>query len=478
MRKGDFSLPHSYSGSARIAAMSGTVTCSGCSLSGNGDAFMSCSSVVIKDKTVIGITGQVFGDYEGMQGPTGFTIEDSTVKGRIGSISSGTIKSGNIGLSYAGTASLLAIEGGKYTASSADSLKKCLPSGMIFYDTKEGEFPVVPVEAVLLTFYETPDSSKVVEAPKDTVLSEVPSLSDTKKTFAGWTGTEGGTELVDFTVKTFHEDISFWPVWKVTVSFETGCQAVVSPAVLFLGQTASEPSPAPENPGYVLTGWELSGEPYDFSAPVRENITLTAKWEKLPATFTVTFDTAGGTEIRPQTVTEGETAERPEDPEKEGFLFDGWYGDNRFTEAYDFEKPVESDTVIYAKWKKKSQPVPEPVEREAEPLFTGTWQNPVLNGRWSQDASGIWHYQTTGNFRNTWGYILNPYAREGQNPADWFYFDSLGNMLTGWQYINGKWYYLNPTKDGTLGACQLGGVTPDGWTVDESGAWIAGIPKK
>ena len=39
-------------------------------------------------------------------------------------------------------------------------------------------------------------------------------------------------------------------------------------------------------------------------------------------------------------------------------------------------------------------------------------------------------------------------------------------------------YRPNPTKDGTLGACQLGGVTPDGWTVKENGEWDESIPRK
>ena len=105
-------------------------------------------------------------------------------------------------------------------------------------------------------------------------------------------------------------------------------------------------------------------------------------------------------------------------------------------------------------------------------LFTGTWNNPVTNGTWIQDANGVWHYGTTQQFRNTWAYIYNPYAGEGQNKNDWFWFDANGNMLTGWQFINGKWYYLNPTMDGTLGACLLGpGKTPDGWEIDASGAW-------
>ncbi len=120
-------------------------------------------------------------------------------------------------------------------------------------------------------------------------------------------------------------------------------------------------------------------------------------------------------------------------------------------------------------------PKPDPTpssDDTREPLFTGTWGNPVKNGAWKQDANGIWSYTSTETFRNTWGYIANPYAHEGQNQADWFYFDQYGHMLTGWQFINGKWYYLNPTKDGTLGACFIGpGKTPDGWEVDASGAW-------
>ena len=118
------------------------------------------------------------------------------------------------------------------------------------------------------------------------------------------------------------------------------------------------------------------------------------------------------------------------------------------------------------------KPDPTPSSDDSEPLFTGTWNNPVKNGAWKQDANGIWSYTTTQVFRNTWGYIENPYAGAGQNKADWFLFDQYGHMLTGWQFINGKWYYLNPTKDGTLGACFIGpGKTPDGWEIDETGAW-------
>lgn len=52
----------------------------------------------------------------------------------------------------------------------------------------------------------------------------------------------------------------------------------------------------------------------------------------------------------------------------------------------------------------------------------------------------------------------------------WYYYDNNGDKLTGWQFIAGKWYYLDDN-----GACAINTVTPDGYTVNENGAWIPDI---
>ena len=65
---------------------------------------------------------------------------------------------------------------------------------------------------------------------------------------------------------------------------------------------------------------------------------------------TVTFDTDGGTAIPDQQVRVGATAEKPEDPTKSGFTFDGWYAEDTFTTEFNFNAPVSVDTTVYAKF--------------------------------------------------------------------------------------------------------------------------------
>ena len=71
------------------------------------------------------------------------------------------------------------------------------------------------------------------------------------------------------------------------------------------------------------------------------------------STYTVTFDSAGGTPTpEAQRVMDGDQAARPDkDPAKNGYLFDGWFlkdskGDSNI--AYDFNQPVTGDITLAA----------------------------------------------------------------------------------------------------------------------------------
>ena len=73
------------------------------------------------------------------------------------------------------------------------------------------------------------------------------------------------------------------PVTEVyTVTFDSNGGTPVPPKKeVEYGLTATEPA-APEKTGYTFDGWYLGDEKYDFSAAVKQNITLKAKWS--PAT--------------------------------------------------------------------------------------------------------------------------------------------------------------------------------------------------
>ena len=70
-----------------------------------------------------------------------------------------------------------------------------------------------------------------------------------------------------------------------------------------------------------------------------------------PVRYTVTFSGEGVATFT-QTVDDGATVIEPNDPERTGFQFDGWFRDGATT-AYDFSTPVHEDFTLTAKWSAK-----------------------------------------------------------------------------------------------------------------------------
>ena len=124
-------------------------------------------------------------------------------------------------------------------------------------------------------------------------------------------------------------------------------------APLSKGKPQSEPGrPADVDDDYEFAGWYLDPafeNPVDWNATMpAENITIYAKWQA--PEYTVSFETNGGNPIDSITVTKGEQIELPQDPEKEGDIFLGWYTDADFVKKFIPESKIVEDTTLYAKW--------------------------------------------------------------------------------------------------------------------------------
>jgi len=67
--------------------------------------------------------------------------------------------------------------------------------------------------------------------------------------------------------------------------------------------------------------------------------------------YTVRFDSDGGTNVEDQTITENNKANKPADPTKKEYTFEGWYLDDK---KYDFDSSVTKDITLKARWKKEN----------------------------------------------------------------------------------------------------------------------------
>jgi len=64
----------------------------------------------------------------------------------------------------------------------------------------------------------------------------------------------------------------------------------------------------------------------------------------------ITFVPNNGAPNTSVRIENGKTVATPADPEKENYLFRGWYTDSAFTNRYDFAKPVTKSLILYAKY--------------------------------------------------------------------------------------------------------------------------------
>ena len=179
-------------------------------------------------------------------------------------------------------------------------------------------------------------------------------IASTGYTGGAWDTDPSGATITGNTTYTY----TFTATPTCTVTFNAnGHGTAPATQTVTSGGTASEPT-APTADGWTFGGWYQDATcsvAFDFATPITANTELYAKWTEVPATtYTVTFDTNGGSATTSQTVADGSKATKPADPTKADSTFDGWYQDATFTVAFDFDTAITADITLYAKWKTNS----------------------------------------------------------------------------------------------------------------------------
>ena len=156
-------------------------------------------------------------------------------------------------------------------------------------------------------------------------------------TFGGWNKADG--TAWDYASDKVTDNITLYAKWAAntyTITFDTAGGSEIAPITQEYGTVITAPE-APTREGYTFIGWDKE---IPTTMPA-ENMTVTAQWEINQ--YTITFDTAGGSEIAPITQDYGTAITAPADPTREGYTFKGW--DKEIPETM----PAENITVK-AQW--------------------------------------------------------------------------------------------------------------------------------
>lgn len=193
--------------------------------------------------------------------------------------------------------------------------------------------------------YVTDAARKIVK--KWAVNAAVPSI------IAGPTGTtvQIGSEHPSLTVTATVSDngtLSYQWYKNTTSSTEGG--------TLIDGATLSSYSVPTEEAGtayyYVVVKNTNSAANGDKTAEVKSAAVAVTVNATVPAVYTVTFNSQGGTPASAVLgASHGTKLARPNAPVKNGYTFDGWYKDTAGATAWNFDTDVvTSDVTLYAKW--------------------------------------------------------------------------------------------------------------------------------
>ena len=193
-------------------------------------------------------------------------------------------------------------------------------------------------------------------------------------TFLAWSTSNNMNDNYDFNTPVTGA-LTLYGWWtqtpiKHSIIFNSNGGTSINSQSLMYGDKVTKPSDPTkaedDNYTYTFAGWYttsdfIDGTEYNFDAEITGPFTLYAKWnaiekEVTPETYTVSFDSNGGTTVSSLTIAYGGKAAKPPDPTKtatelETYSFAGWYKDSSFKTAFDFNNDtITSSITLYAKW--------------------------------------------------------------------------------------------------------------------------------
>jgi uncharacterized repeat protein (TIGR02543 family) len=170
--------------------------------------------------------------------------------------------------------------------------------------------------------------------------------------FAGWWDKDG-LWLFNFDMP-ITGDTTLYAEWTLENQFDV---VFKSGYTVISRKTVERPNPVspPQTPtkeGHTFLCWSeynSPDDPWEFSTGITRTVTLYATWKVNK--YTITYESNGGSPIPESRTYDFDTPiTLPIIVEKEGYILDGWYTDEKFADKASFDYTVKCDIKLYAKW--------------------------------------------------------------------------------------------------------------------------------
>lgn len=140
---------------------------------------------------------------------------------------------------------------------------------------------------------------------------------------------------------------------KCVIQFETNGGSKIKSQKIKCGSKVNKPND-PKKEGFEFENWYLNEEIFDFDKEINKSIKISAKFKEIEGIeyIEIIFDTNGGSKIDNIKIKKGEKLNSPNNPTKKGFLFDGWYLNEK---KFDFDEKIDESITLIAKWKKEEK---------------------------------------------------------------------------------------------------------------------------
>ncbi|MDR3130058.1 MAG: InlB B-repeat-containing protein [Treponema sp.] len=179
--------------------------------------------------------------------------------------------------------------------------------------------------------------------------------------FTGWFTEEYGGNLYswpytpteDVIIHAQWQDPNEDPIEQYTITFNSQDGNAI-PSITANEETIIIKPTDPVRAGFIFLGWftnKTGGTIMEWPHTLAEDQTLYAHWQSSEAnTYTIAFDTKGGSEVKSISNIDGTLIYAPEDPTKTGYTFLGWFSEAAGGKKYTWPHTLTKDVTVYAHW--------------------------------------------------------------------------------------------------------------------------------